>query len=1288
MTTRSRRSLSRALALRALPVAAFAALLAGGLPARAQQDSVDPVDPIEDQALAEEAAAEFDKALDTMKRAFDTCVREAAAGGAVRKRNLARAEVLLEKVDSLTETVTAQKETDRYLEAQDGEALGPLLAGHVAWRRAGYRLAEGDLEGAAALAAQLGFVRSFWVVGPFDNERGRGFGVARGPEKGIDLAAEFDGKERKVAWRHVPVAAPLAYVDLDAMLRPNDQAAAYAVAFVRADAAGPAALRIGSDEAVKAWWNGAEVLSRDVRRPLGFDQDVVTVSLAEGWNVLLLKVCDQTGAWGFRARLTALDGGPLAGLRAATTPEEAAEAVAAKPQAAPLERVEADAGAKSFYEGATANGASARDLFHLGLLHHRREFDTISDRRAETLLKQAAELDPENAIFRFHYAEAAAPPIEMAVEKEENRQRIAREKTLELQPGYAVAYRALASYYATSLVNLDQAERLLRKALELNPDFVEARLDLASVLGRRGLPVDAQRERERALATASAQGREIVASAAAAELERQGRGREALDAWKSVLTLDARENGIRRRVAELALRALDRDDALKLLEEIRRVDPWDTQSLARLAQLHEGRGDWDAAAATLREALAIAPEDDDLLAALGRVQSKGGHADEALAAYREALRVNPKRQDLERYVEYLDPSATPYENAYETDITPLIAKAADYDNSENDGWLVLLDQVVDKVNPDGTSSTYVHMAAKILTDAGVRRFDRYFAQSWSGESFKWKAARVVKPDGSVVDAKTQSNRGMRFADFPPLTPGDVIEVAYRRDDREQSFFGDYFGNVNYFADQVPMLVSTYTLITPAARKFYFHEKNLAVKPTERLSDDGTERIYTWTVNDAPKVKDEIAMPSPREVYPQVQVTTYESWDAFAKWWWSMIRDQHIASDELKAKVAELVAGKETRLDRIRAIYEFVTGEVTYQAWEFGVHGYKPYTTTAIFEKREGDCKDKAILFNTMLNEIGVEAHPVLVMGEEPRSEEDMSLAMVNHFNHCISYVPDIDGNGTPAFLDGTAEYASLDLPPSMDRGAKVLVVRPEGAQITTIPLGTADDQGLDQKWDVEVRADGSARVKGEFVWRGDLSIQARRMFSVEGQRPLILQGLLAQVFGSAKLVANDFDDLRDLRGARESFRIECEVPKFVKEEGGERVLPTGFLQVFGQLSQIVQRPSREHDMVLQNPMSFTVDATYRLPEGWTVSARPEDVDLTISEASFVSNAKDEGGVLTLHRKLSLDDPRIKVADYAAFREGVVKATSLAQQTWKVKPGDAPAATDGATGPDAGEDQGK
>jgi cellulose synthase operon protein C len=120
------------------------------------------------------------------------------------------------------------------------------------------------------------------------------------------------------------------------------------------------------------------------------------------------------------------------------------------------------------------------------------------------------------------------------------------------------------------------------------------------------------------------------------------------------------------------------------------------------------------------------------------------------------------------------------------------------------------------------------------------------------------------------------------------------------------------------------------------------------------------------------------MPSPEEFTPEVQVSSYADWDAFTTWWWNLIKDQYDVSDAMRAKLEEILEGKTTDEEKLRAIYDFVVTDVRYVAWEFGVHGYKPYRASAIFDRRFGDCKDKALLINALLSEIGLKGYPVLI----------------------------------------------------------------------------------------------------------------------------------------------------------------------------------------------------------------------------------------------------------------------------------------------------------------------
>ena len=72
---------------------------------------------------------------------------------------------------------------------------------------------------------------------------------------------------------------------------------------------------------------------RPTNRTFRFDDDFSDVTLRPGWNRLLLKVHNGTGAWGFLMRITGRDGAPLSGARFSTADVESKIARFSPPKA-------------------------------------------------------------------------------------------------------------------------------------------------------------------------------------------------------------------------------------------------------------------------------------------------------------------------------------------------------------------------------------------------------------------------------------------------------------------------------------------------------------------------------------------------------------------------------------------------------------------------------------------------------------------------------------------------------------------------------------------------------------------------------------------------------------------------------------------------------------------------------------------------------------------------------------------------------------------------------------------
>lgn len=72
---------------------------------------------------------------------------------------------------------------------------------------------------------------------------------------------------------------------------------------MRRASAGPALLAIGSDDGIRVWVNGRRVHERRGSRPLVFDEDRLSVDLAAGENVLLVRTEQRRGPWAFSLRV-------------------------------------------------------------------------------------------------------------------------------------------------------------------------------------------------------------------------------------------------------------------------------------------------------------------------------------------------------------------------------------------------------------------------------------------------------------------------------------------------------------------------------------------------------------------------------------------------------------------------------------------------------------------------------------------------------------------------------------------------------------------------------------------------------------------------------------------------------------------------------------------------------------------------------------------------------------------------------------------------------------------------
>ena len=128
---------------------------------------------------------------------------------------------------------------------------------------------------------------------------GKKWAVYESSEPGVNMRAAFDGQllDNVAAyagvWVHSPTARDIILDTPDHMVD----------------------LHVGSDDGVRVWLNGEEILNVDQHRPWKADENHVSaVKLRRGWNRLVIKVTQRSWEWAMSARFLSTAGNPISDL--------------------------------------------------------------------------------------------------------------------------------------------------------------------------------------------------------------------------------------------------------------------------------------------------------------------------------------------------------------------------------------------------------------------------------------------------------------------------------------------------------------------------------------------------------------------------------------------------------------------------------------------------------------------------------------------------------------------------------------------------------------------------------------------------------------------------------------------------------------------------------------------------------------------------------------------------------------------------------------------------------------
>ena len=480
-----------------------------------------------------------------------------------------------------------------------------------------------------------------------------------------------------------------------------------------------------------------------------------------------------------------------------------------------------------------------------------------------------------------------------------------------------------------------------------------------------------------------------------------------------------------------------------------------------------------------------------------------------------------------------------------------------------------------------------------------------------------------------------------------LRVGDVLDFAYTirgtnpvmRGKQSRWFTASFSNPVHHVRSRV---------LWPADRPVQIRASANAPPVREQQLGSFIERV--WEQRNVAAVVSEDRQPSHFDPFARIQFSEDKDWADVVRWAVPLHHLPAKPGPALARRLDRLRAAATTDEEKIAAVLRFTQEEIRYVGIELGEGSHRPSPPDVVFDRRFGDCKDKAMLAVAMLRWLDVDAWPALVNTWE-RSALDQQLPTRTAFNHVILAAQLGD---QLLWLDPTnstqAGLPSRLTPPPYRRA---LLVR-EGTDALTeiaLPLLGAPLISTEERW-VLAGDRRSATVDIVTVQRGFEADDGRRQLATKTRAEVSKSWLnyYAVLHPSIRERAA-FDVVDDVEGNVLTVTEHYEVPEawIANDDGIQETVAFRATSVADRLRFPTVR-QRQAPLSLAFPVHVEHRIVVALPGGFTIT--PSTAEVSRPELLFRSAVEVKPDRVELSYRYSTTTDEVPAAATAAHLEAL------------------------------------
>jgi transglutaminase-like putative cysteine protease len=570
---------------------------------------------------------------------------------------------------------------------------------------------------------------------------------------------------------------------------------------------------------------------------------------------------------------------------------------------------------------------------------------------------------------------------------------------------------------------------------------------------------------------------------------------------------------------------------------------------------------------------------------------------------------------------------------------------------------------------DGTDSYRYHFAGLVLKEErkswaqvavgfveGRSRARILFGRSVNRDG----AVSALTPDRLKVSSPSEDlqffnpDHKVLSGVIPGVEVGSVVEYGYEYENynpEDPRLFSPGF----FFQGTEPVVFSRAKVDVPKEVSFQYVTRNFsdAERAKPAVEETAETRTYTWQVENVPPLTAEPLMPPEPDLTPMMEGSIFKDFTEVFDLLGGLQQNRIRRTPAIDAKLNEIVQGAESIEDKIARVYYWVQENTRYISIKGSLGaGFSGHTAQETFENRYGDCTDKAILFSTMLQGLGVESYPIIV------HTNDAGVAVTEiptlSGNHCIN---EVCLNGRSFYLDGTAQDYRYPYFRADDHG--VFAFNAIRGDIKTIPVPPPSDNRRFSHLDVTLDSNGDLSVRTRNEYNGNIEAGVRGFWkrAREDNRKPMMAEYVNSISPGAILKDFTLSDLEDL--ARPLvMALDYALPKH-----GIRAKDLMYLTMptLERDYPEVALETRRYPIQYMTSEERILEIDLTLPGGFRAKWLPPPLDVANPYVEYHARYEERDGHVLLNETFRRLQRIVPAADYPQYRDALRAMAAFSKQ---------------------------